>query len=33
MNILFDQEQLMKLPANLYVFTGIAAKIYKKICT
>lgn len=30
MNILFDQEQLMKLPANLYVFTGIAANIQLK---
>ncbi len=27
MNILFDQEQLMKLLANLYVFTGMAANI------
>ena len=30
MNILFDQEQLMKLPANLYVFTGMAANIQLK---
>lgn len=27
MNILFDQEQLMKLLTNLYVFTGMAANI------
>ena len=27
MNILFDQEQLERLLANLYVFTGIAANI------
>ena len=30
MNILFDQEQLMKLPANLYVFTGMVANIQLK---
>ena len=27
MNILFDQEQLLQLLTNLYVFTGMAANI------